>query len=105
MASNAAYSGEFKYQRSKFEFRITSLEFIRGKSLKIEAVCYERGALYPANKEHVFKYSVNCFDRGDEQLKISLSMINAIIKKAGLSKGKLYKLTIRNDNLYWIIRI
>jgi hypothetical protein len=103
MASIAAHSGQFKYQRERFEFRVSTLEFVRGKHLMIEAICYAPDMAYPNNKEHVFKYSTTDFHVPDEPLKVALTIISAIIKKAKLPKNKLYKLTVRNNEVYWIV--
>jgi hypothetical protein len=105
MASSTAHSGEFKYQQERFKFRVVSLEFIRGKRLDIEAICFAPNLTYPNNKEHIFKYSTTAFNVQDEQLKVALTIINAVVKKAKLNKGTLHKLTIKNDNIFWLVEV
>lgn len=98
-----APSGECRYQKQRFEFRVSNLEFVRGKSLIIEAVCYNPSLEYPNNKERILKYETTNFFLKDEQLKIAMAIINSIVKRSKLPKNRLYKLCVKNNKVFFIL--
>jgi hypothetical protein len=100
---STASSGECRYQKQRFEFRVLNLEFIRGKSLIIEAVCYNPSLEYPHNKEKILRYKTNNFFLPDEELKIAMAIINSIVKKSKLPKNKLYKLCVKDSKIFFIL--
>jgi hypothetical protein len=105
MGSTAPYLGQFRYNSEKFEFRVIALEFIRGKSLKMEAVCCAPNLPHPNNKEQLFRYSTTDFNIPDEALKVALAILSSVIKKAHLAKKPLYKLSVREGKVYYIFGV
>lgn len=103
MGSNVAYSGFFKYKKSKFEFRVLNLEFVRGKYLTIEAICYNPNLDYPNNKEKTIKYNTANLSVQEEELNIAMVIVNTIIKKCNLPREQLHKLCVRNNEVFWIL--
>lgn len=101
--TSTASSGECRYQKQRFEYRVLNLEFIRGKSLIIEAVCYNPNLEYPHNKEKTLQYKTTNFFLQDEELKIAMAIINAIVKKSKLPKHKLYKLCVKDGKIFFIL--
>jgi len=100
MKSNTTCAGECMYENFKLEYQVVHLEYVRNKYLKLEAVCYN-----PHNtldKEAVLKYNTNNLNSPDEKLKIALHMLDSIIAKLELPKEKLYKLVVRNLEVYYI---
>jgi hypothetical protein len=97
--SNPATAGECLYQSFKLEYQITSLEYVCGKSVKIEAVCYNP---YSFDKEAILKYSTNNINVPDRKLDISLLIINSLIKNLKLDPKTLRKLTIRDHKIFFI---
>jgi hypothetical protein len=102
-APSTASSGECRYQKQRFEFRVLNLEFVRGKSLLIEAVCYNPSLEYPHNKEKTLTYATNNFFVEHEELKIAMAIINAIVKKSKLPKNRLYKLCVKDSKIFFIL--
>jgi len=100
MKPNVACAGECMYENFKLEYQVVHLEYVRNKHLRIEAVCYN-----PHNtldKEAVLKYSTNNLKSPDEKLKIALNMVDTLITNLDLSKEKLYKLVVRNREVFYI---
>jgi hypothetical protein len=101
--TSTASSGECRYQKQRFEFRVLNLEFVRGKSLKIEAICYNPSLEYPNNKEKTLIYQTTNFSIQDEKLKVAMAIINAIVKKTKLPKNQLYKLCVKDSKIFYIL--
>lgn len=98
--TNIACAGECMYENFKLEYQIIHLEYVRNKCLRIEAVCYN-----PHNtldKEAVLKYNTNNLKSPDEKLKIALNMVDTLITNLDLPKEKLYKLIVRNREVFHI---
>jgi NhaP-type Na+/H+ and K+/H+ antiporter len=101
--TNVACAGVCMHENFKLEYQVVDLEFVRNKSIKIEAVCYNRHA--SIEKEAVFKHSTNNLNLLDERLKIALSIMDSVIKNLDLPKDKLYKLVVRNHQVFYICKI
>lgn len=100
MGYNIATAGECIWESFNLEYQITELEFIKNKSLSIEAICYNPTAtIY---KEITLKYSTKNLSAPDEQLKLSLIMIGSIINNLSLNKNKLYKLVIKDSKIFYL---
>jgi hypothetical protein len=97
--SNPATAGECLFENFKLEYQITSLEYICGKSVKIEAVCYNP---YSFDKEAILKYTSNNLKVPDRKLDIALLIINSLIKNIKLDANKLRKLTIKDSKIFFI---
>ena len=100
MKPNVARAGKCLYENFNLEYQITYLEFIRDKSISIEAVCYN--PIATIYKEIILKYSTTNLNSPDEQLKLSLLMVDSIIKNLALDKNKLYKLIIKDNNIFFV---
>ena len=97
MPNNA---GECMYEDFKLEYQIVSLEYVHKKCLKIEAIC--RNSRNALDKEAVFKYSTTNLNHQDERLKISFSIIDSVIKNLNLEKDKVFKLVVKNGEVFYI---
>lgn len=103
MKSNTALAGECMYEDFRLEYQVVSLEFIRNKHIKVEAVCYN-----PHNtldKEAILKYSTNNFNSNDGRLEIALSMLDSLTKNLNLQKETLYKLIIKDHQVFYLHKI
>jgi hypothetical protein len=93
-------AGTCSFENYKLEYKILNLEFISGKSLSIEAVCYN-----PNNKhdrEAIFKYSTNNINVYDKRLEIAFLIVRTLIKTLQLNEDNLRKLMVRNNKAYYI---
>ena len=95
-----ATAGVCVYNEYKLEYQIVSLEYITNRSLKIEAICYNKRSF---DKEAVFKYSTNNFRLFDERLEISLTIVNSLVENLKVDKAKLKKLTVIDGQIYYIL--
>lgn len=103
MKPNTACAGECMYENFRLEYQVVYLEFIKDKFLKIEAVCYN-----PYNvldKEAIFKHSTSNLNAFDERLKISYSIIDSVINNLNLPKDKLYKLIVKNNQVFYLCKV
>lgn len=103
MKPNTTCAGECMYENFKLEYQVVYLEFIRKKSLKIETIC-----INPNNtldKEVVLKYSTNNLSTPDEQLKIAYSIMDSVIQNLNLSRDKLFKLIVKNHQIFYVYKI
>jgi len=91
------------YENFKLEYQVTHLEFIRGKYLQLEAVCYN--PYNTLDKEAVLKYSTTNLNSTDEKLKLVLSIVDSMILNLNLSKDDLYKLIVRNNQVFYICKV
>lgn len=96
--SNAA-AGTCVYENTRLEYVVVSLEFIRNKSLKIEVVCLNPRSF---DKEATLKYTTTNLSLPDERLNIALSIMDDVIKNLDLPKDKLYKLVVKNHNVFYV---
>jgi hypothetical protein len=96
-------AGECIYEDFTLEYVVISLEYIRNKSMKIEAVCYNRRNSF--DKEAVFKHSTNNLNILDDKLRISYSIMDSVIKNMDLQKDKLYKLIIKNGGVFYLCAV
>ena len=95
-----ATAGVCVYNEYKLQYQIVSLEYVANKSLKIEAICYNKRSF---DKEAVFKYSTNNFRLFDERLEVSLTIVDSLIENLKLDKSKLKKLTVIGGEIYYIL--
>ena len=93
-------AGECIYENFKLEYQVIILEYVRGKSLKIEAVCFNPFNEY--DKEAVFKHSTTNLKIVDEKLKIAFSILDSVIGNLNFNKEKLHKLVIKNNQVFYI---
>lgn len=93
-------AGECIYEDFTLEYVVISLEYIRNKSIKIEAVCHNRHNSF--DKEAVFKHSTNNLNMLDDKLNITYSIMDSLIKNIGLQKDKVYKLIVKNGNVFYL---
>jgi NhaP-type Na+/H+ and K+/H+ antiporter len=100
---NTARTGECMYEDFRLEYQVVNLEYIKDRSLKIEAVCYNPYNIL--DKEAIFKHSTNNLNVFDERLKISYSIIDSLIANLDLPKNKLYKLIIRDNQVFYICKV
>lgn len=103
MKTNTACAGECMYENFRLEYQVVHLEYVKDKLLRIEAVCYN-----PYNvldKEAIFKHSTNNLNASDERLKISYSIIDSIISNLNLEKEKLYKLIVKNNQVFYLCKV
>ncbi len=98
-----ACAGEFVHEKFKLEYQVVHLEYVRNSSIKIEAVCYNRRN--SLDKEATFKYATNNLKSTDEQLIISLSIVDCVIKNLDIPKEKLYKLIVRDCKVFYIYEV
>lgn len=103
MKQDGSCAGVCMYEKFKLEFQIVYLEYIYNKSIKIEAVCYNRKN--SINKEEIFKYSTNNLNSSDERMKVSLSILDSVIKNLDLEKDNLYKLNVKNNEVFYIHKL
>lgn len=106
MQNVARHTGQCFYKEFKMEFQILNLEFIKGKNLYIEAICYHPTSA--KNKEVLFQYNTSNTESCsplDEKSAIALMIINLTIDKLKLNKNNLYKLSIKNKDVYHISKV
>lgn len=103
MQTNTACAGKCIYESYKFEYQVIHLEFIRNKHLELEIVCYNKHNTL--DKESTLKYNTNNFNSADEKLKIALSIMDSVIKNLNLEKEKLYKLVVRNREVFYLSEV
>lgn len=101
MVANTTCAGECIYDNFKLEYQIVSLEFIRDKSLTIEAICYNKKSKH-IDKEMILKYRSSNLSTPDGKQKIVLSILFSLMKNLNLQKEKLHKLVVRNNQVYYI---
>jgi hypothetical protein len=94
-------TGECLFESFKLEYQITSLEYVIGKSLIVEAVCYN--PFNQHDKEAILKYSTTNLKSSDRKLELVLLMVNNFIDNLKLDKTKVRKLVIRNKEIFYIL--
>jgi hypothetical protein len=99
MSANPATAGECLYDNFKLEYQVVALEYICGKSINIEVVCYNP---YSFDKEATLKFTTTNLNVPDRKLDISLLIINSLIKNLKLDPKTLRKLTIRDHKIFYI---
>lgn len=98
---NTACAGECMFENFKLEYQVVELEYVKNKYLRIEAVCYNpRNTL---DKEATLKYSSNNLKSTDEKFKIAIGMVDRLITNLDLSKEKLFKLVVRNGEVFYLV--
>lgn len=102
--SYTSCAGSCTYDNFKLEYQIVSLEFVRNTSIKIEAICYDPYSKH-LDKELTLKYNTNNLNSSDNKLKIVLSIIDSLIKNLDLPKENLYKLVVKNKQVFYIIKL
>lgn len=103
MKPNTACAGKCMYEDFKLEYQVVHLEFVRKKFLKLEVVCYN--PYNTLDKEAVLKYHTTNLNSSDEKLKVVLSVVDSIIKNLNLEKENLYKLVVRNHEIFYLVKI
>ena len=98
-----AGAGECLYKEFRLEFQVVELEYVFNKSLKINAICFNPFHQY--EKEAVLNHCSSNLGNGDERTKISLLIIDALIKKLNLDKNQLRKLVIKNNKAFFILKV
>lgn len=100
MKPNATCAGECMLDTFRLHYNVVSLEFIKDKSLTIEAICYN--PFDPVNREAIFKHTTNNLSSKDDKQVIAISILNSFIESLELSRDNLYKLVVRNKEVFFI---
>jgi hypothetical protein len=98
MANDITCAGTCIYENFKLQYQIVHLEFIKGKFLQIEAICYNP---YAYDKEAIFKYCTRNFAISDEKFKIAISLLNSVIDNLELPSIP-FRLIVKNHQVYYL---
>lgn len=102
--SYTSCAGSCTYDNFKLEYQVVSLEFVRNKFIKIEAICYDPYSKH-FDKELTLKYHTTNLKTSDNKLKIVWSIIDSLIKNLELPKENLYKLVVKNKQIFYILKL
>ena len=101
---NLAHTGKCYFKEFKMEFQILNLDFVKDKSLSIAAVCYHPTSA--KNKEVLFHFNtLNTKYPTDEQSAIAFIIMNLTIERLKLNKENLYRLSIKNKDVYFLSKL
>jgi hypothetical protein len=103
MQPNTACAGECIYDQFRLQYQVINLEYIKGKSLSIVAVCYN--PFNSLDKESTLKFSTNNFNIPDKRLDIVMSIIESVIENLKLPKDKLFKLVVKDSQAFYICSV